>query len=216
MNYATAQDRREVYDLRPDQDGVYVWSDRRPHFPPLATKALIASLVAVYALQVLVPGLTQRFAVAAGPVLAGGEWWRLVTGAFLHGGLLHLLANSWFAWVIGSRIERFVGPARLLAITAAAMLGSSLLVVVGGSAAVGFSGVLYGWLASWLAFHLTTRYPGLRLDRVQRRAYLQILGANLLLSLLPGISLLGHLGGFVAGFGMAWLLGRSRAARERY
>jgi membrane associated rhomboid family serine protease len=211
MTYATTRDDREALELKPAPDGTYVYDDLRPRFRPLATKALIASLVAGYALQVLVPGLTERFAVAAGPVIQG-EWWRLVTGAFLHGGLLHLLANSWFGWIIGGRIERYVGPGRLLAITAAAMLGSSLLVVLGGSAAVGFSGVLYGWLAAWLAFHLTTRYRGLRLDRVQWRAYLQILGANLLLSLLPGISLLGHLGGFGAGFAMAYLLGLKRGA----
>ncbi|HCF62656.1 MAG TPA: hypothetical protein DFS52_32290 [Myxococcales bacterium] len=214
MNYATAQDRRDVYDLRPNAEGIYVFARPRRQFRPLATRALIASLIAGYALQVLLPGLTGQLAVAAGPV-AAGEWWRLVTGAFLHGGLLHLAANSWFAWVIGSRIERHVGPARLLLITVVAMLGSSLLVVGAGSAAVGFSGVLCGWLASWLAFHLTTRYPALRLDRLQWRAYLQILGANLLLSLLPGISFLGHLGGFVAGFVAAYLLGLQRSRRRQ-
>lgn len=215
MPSATAENRPLVYDLEPNAEGVFVYKASRPRSKPVATKALIASLVAVYALQTMVPGLTGQLAVAAGPV-AAGEWWRLLTGGFLHGGLLHLAANAYFGWVIGSRLERIVGPGRLLAITLAALLGSSLLVVAGGAAAVGFSGVLYGWLASWLAFHLTTRFPELRFDRLQWRSFLQILGANLLLSLLPGISFLGHFGGFVAGFALAFMLGKQHGRPARF
>lgn len=192
------------YDLTPTRAGYY--EDLRPRYRPRLTWALTATLVGVYLLQSLVPGFEGRYALISAAVRQG-QWYRLVTGAFLHGGELHLAANAYFGWFIGGRIERSIGTWRLLVITVVAMLGSGLAVVALGQNAVGFSGVLYGWLASWLAFHLTPRFPSLKLAGAQLRAYLQTLGANVLISLIPGISFAAHLGGFVSGFAVAYLLG---------
>jgi hypothetical protein len=63
MSFATAERRNDIYDLKRDASGVYVYVDARPRHPPRATKALIAMLVAVFALQSLVPGLTSALAV---------------------------------------------------------------------------------------------------------------------------------------------------------
>ncbi|MBI5547165.1 MAG: rhomboid family intramembrane serine protease [Deltaproteobacteria bacterium] len=190
--------------------GVYVQQDLRPRFRPVVTWGLTATLIAVFVVQGAMPGFTARFFVEPQAV-RDGQWWRILTGAFLHGNVLHLAANAYFGWAIGARVERYIGPWRLMLITLSAMVGSGLAVsLLGTVPAVGFSGVLYGWLASWLAFHLTPRFPGLRLSGPQRSAYLQLLGANLLLSLRPGISLLGHAGGFVAGFAAAFALGLTR------
>jgi membrane associated rhomboid family serine protease len=212
MNSATARQQPLVFDLQRNEEGVFEYRAPRRTWSPRATRALLFALAAGFALQSSVPGLTARLMVAAAPV-AAGEWWRLATGAFLHGGLIHLAANAWFAWVVGSRLERTIGPARLLILALAAILGSSLAVVAGGGAAVGFSGVLYGWLAGLLGFHLTSRFPELRFDRAQGRAWLQLLAANLFVSLLPGVSLLGHLGGFVAGLAASLLLGAQPVRR---
>jgi membrane associated rhomboid family serine protease len=188
-------------------EGGFVYENLRPRFRPLATWALTGAIVVAFLIQSSVPGLTERFDVDPAAVRTG-EWWRIVTGAFLHGGLLHLAANAYFGWSIGARIERFIGPWRLLAVSAVAMVGSGLAVTYFSRGPVlGFSGVLFGWLASWLAFHLTPRFPGLRLSGPMRTAYLQLLIANLAISLLPGISAMGHLGGFIGGFAAAFLLG---------
>jgi membrane associated rhomboid family serine protease len=191
-------------------DGSFVFQNLEPKHRPKATWALTFTIVVASVLGEEFPALKEQFDILPSAVRAG-EWWRLVTGALLHGGYLHLAANAYFGWSIGARVERYIGAWRLLVITAVAMLASGLAVTFFSEIpAVGFSGVLYGWLASWLAFHLTPRFPGLRLSGPQRSAYLQLLGANLLLSLLPGISLLAHAGGFVAGFAAAYVLGQKR------
>ena len=78
-----------------------------------------------------------------------GEWWRLLTSSFLHGGLLHLAMNSFALMQLGPAVERSLGSARFLALYAIAELGSSLAVclvydprmpVVGGSGATDLSG----------------------------------------------------------------------------
>lgn len=193
----------------PPAQGVRVYRFLSPRFRPWATWGLTACIVLLFLVQAQVPDLVDRLSVDP-RAIRDGEWWRIVTGALLHQNLLHLGFNAYFGWSIGARVERFVGAWRLLGVSAAAMLGSGVAIAVASRyPAVGFSGVLYGWLASWLAFHLTPRFPGLRLSGPQRTAYLQLLAANLLLSLLPGISLLAHLGGFVGGFAAAFALGRT-------
>jgi len=170
------------------------------------TKGLVALIVGVYAAQLLIPGLREAFAVT--PEALHGEPWRIATGALVHGDAIHLAANSYFGWYIGARIERQIGSARLLIISLVSLVGAGLAVALRGQAAVGFSGVLFGWFASWLAFHVTPRYPGLRLAGAQRAAYIQNLVLNLFISLLPGISGVAHIGGFASGFAAAYLLGR--------
>ncbi len=180
---------------------------------PYFTVSLLAAAVLTFVWQMMDPSLAGKGAVISEAV-RGGEWYRIGTGALLHGGSLHLLANAYFAWGIGSYLESQIGSMRLIVISLAAMLGSGLSIVAMGSNAVGLSGVLYGWLASWFAFHLTSGFPGLTLSGPRLRAYLQLLGMNLLISLLPGISLLAHAGGFVGGFLAALVLGLIRS-KER-
>ena len=64
--------------------------------------------------------LDNRTLVAFGakytPFIAMGEWWRLVTAGFLHGGILHILMNSWVLFDLGAQVEEFYGAARMLVI----------------------------------------------------------------------------------------------------
>src|ERR1035437_3996844 len=75
--------------------------------------------------------------------LANGEWWRLVTAGFLHGGLLHILMNSWVLFDLGAQVEEVYGANRLLVFyflsTASGFLASawwSPVLSVGASAGV--------------------------------------------------------------------------------
>ena len=200
----------EYRDLTQTAHGAY--EDLRPRHRPVATSALVALIVLAFLAQKLLPGLEE--ALAVGPEALRGEPWLIVTGALMHGNAVHLAANAYFGWKVGSHVERSIGALRLLVITAVAMVGSGLAVALTVHRAVGFSGVLFGWLASWLAFHLTPRFPGLRLAGGQRTAYLQTVVLNVLISLVPGISWEGHLGGFVSGFAAAYLLGQGRAGER--
>lgn len=191
-------------------DGTFVYQRPGPRFRPALTWALTAAMVAVFFAQQSVGGFTARFAIDPLAV-RDGEWWRIVTGTFLHANLLHLAANAYFGLSIGTRLERHIGTWRLLALTTASMAGAGIAIVwLGSGPAVGFSGVLFGWLASWLAFHLTPRFPHLHFSPAMRTAYVQTVALNLFISLLPGISWQGHAGGFVAGFCVAYVLGRQR------
>ena len=57
-----------------------------------------------------------EFGAKFGPAIAAGQWWRLVTAGFLHGGLLHILMNSWVLFDLGAQVEELYGGARMLVI----------------------------------------------------------------------------------------------------
>lgn len=197
-----------------------VYAELRPKYQPNATRFMLALIFVVYGLQVTVLDLSRW--ILLGAAVQEGEWYRIISGALLHApptsgiGPFHLLMNAFFGWMIGSRIERQIGPARMLALSVVAMLGSGLLItfVTPFEPTVGFSGVLYGWLGSWLGFHFTSRFPGLKLHGRQMRAYLEMLGINLVISFgVASISWTGHLGGLIAGFLIALVLGRGGKAK---
>ena len=83
----------------------------------LVTKALIAINVAFYLITVAqgagvnAPGgrLFDEFALF-GPLVADGDWWRLITAAFLHASLLHIAFNMLALWWVGGPLEQAMGP----------------------------------------------------------------------------------------------------------
>jgi membrane associated rhomboid family serine protease len=127
-------------------------------------------------------------------VAADGEYWRLIGAAFLHIGLLHLAGNMLSLAIVGPALERLFGAWRFLAIYLAGALGGSVAVYLFGSpygAVAGASGAIFGLFAATL---IVLRRLGL-----DARFMVLAIGLNFVISFRPGISLLGHLGGFVAG-----------------
>ncbi|MGC4116232.1 MAG: rhomboid family intramembrane serine protease [Myxococcales bacterium] len=140
--------------------GTFVFQNLAPKFRPKATWALNAVIVVVSLIGLSSPVLFEQFALDPEAVRAG-EWWRIVTSQLLHGSYIHLAANVYFGFSIGARVERFIGPWRLLAISAVSMLGTGLAVTfLGKVPMVGFSGVIYGWLASSARLPPDTALPG--------------------------------------------------------
>jgi membrane associated rhomboid family serine protease len=111
-------------------------------------------------------------------VAVDGEYWRLIGSAFLHIGLLHLAGNMLSLAIVGPALERLFGWWRFLAIYLVA-------------AVAGASGAIYGLFAATL---IVVRKLGL-----DARFMVLAVGLNFAVSFAPGISLLGHLGGFLAG-----------------
>jgi membrane associated rhomboid family serine protease len=138
-----------------------------------------------------------------GPAVREGEWWRLVTGGFLHAGVLHLAFNLLALWTIGGVVERTFGPVRMLATSGTSLLAGSLVVLVltPDTPTLGASGAVFGLFGC--VFVVTALRAGKQLAW-QRFGGLLIV--NGLISLAPGISLGGHLGGFVAGAAIGWCL----------
>jgi len=126
--------------------------------------------------------------------VAGGEWWRPLTAAFLHIGLIHLVLNMLAVLVFGSELERQLGRWRFLAVYLLSALGGAASIQLFGNPlqpVAGASTAIYGLLGS-LGVLMIVR-------RQDLRGLLTLLAINVVISFLPGVSLLGHLGGLVAG-----------------
>lgn len=178
---------------------------------PDLTRALIAINVAVF-LGLLFTGGGGLGAIG-GPLIelgalngfavAEGEWWRLVTGGFLHAGLLHILFNMYILYILGSLLEPGIGRLRFGLIYGVSLLGGSLgaILLSPDANTVGASGAVFGLMGAAI---IGMRAQGI--DPMQSG-----LGLTLLLNLgitflIPGISIGGHLGGLAAGFLVGWLL----------
>lgn len=190
----------------------------RFHAPPRATLALIAALVAMFAVELLwalVPatGLTTPGVptlVAFGALdrahFVDGEWWRLLTCAFLHGSFVHLLSNSVALLMAGSLIESLAGRAWMLALFVLGAVGGSVLSLAINPSrvvSVGASGAVMGMMAAALVLSL-------RLPHGPARTRLMVtLGYILVLSLVPLFSQIdyaAHIGGALTGAAIGGLL----------
>jgi membrane associated rhomboid family serine protease len=135
------------------------------------------------------------YALAEVPVLVQlGDAWRVVTAAFVHVGPLHLVLNMLALLVFGSELERGLGRWRFGALYAVSVLGGAAAIQLFGNpgqAVGGASTAIYGLLGALAVFMVARRQDV--------RGILTLLAINIVISFLPGISLLGHLGGLVAG-----------------
>jgi membrane associated rhomboid family serine protease len=126
-----------------------------------------------------------------------GEYWRLVTSGFLHGGLLHLAFNMYILYFLGSMLEPSLGRVRFLGLYGASLLGGSFgaLLLQPNRFTVGASGAVFGLMG---AAFVMQRARGI--DPMQSGIG-PLIVLNLAISFIPGlnISIGGHIGGLVAG-----------------
>ena len=131
-------------------------------------------------------------------LIVQGQWWRLITAGFLHGGLLHIAMNSWSLFILVTEVEQFYGTARfIVAYVVSTFLGFYFAFRVG-TPALGASAAAFGMFGIMLAMGLRERANPL--VQAIRAHYGQWLVIGLVLSLAPGISLAAHLGGLLGGF----------------
>ncbi len=147
--------------------------------------------------------------------VAEGEWWRLITSAFLHGGIIHLGMNMLMLWWIGAPMEQAIGRGRFLALYLVSGLAGSagaLLFTDPRVPTVGASGAIFGILGAALVFERQRNY-------ILGGSALSIIVLNLVLTFaLPNISVGGHIGGLIGGALAALALsrfGRGHAAYGR-
>ncbi len=142
--------------------------------------------------------------------IAEGEWWRLATGAFLHGGLLHLVFNMFLAWMLGHQLERLHGPGRFVGLYTASLAAGSLGVMILDPLAltVGASGAVFGLMGATLVHQL----------RRGINPWSSGVGGLVVINLVftvsrPGISLGGHVGGLIGGAVVAWMIDEAERRR---
>jgi membrane associated rhomboid family serine protease len=127
----------------------------------------------------------------------GGEPFRIVTGAFLHAGPLHLLLNMFALYVLGTLIEPAIGTLRFLAIYFVALLAGSfgaLLATNPNEVTVGASGAIFGLMG---AAFVIARYRGMQ--EIQSQIGLFVVLNLVFTFAVPGISIGGHIGGLIGG-----------------
>jgi membrane associated rhomboid family serine protease len=150
-----------------------------------------------------------HYGAAVGFLIQDGEHWRLLTHAFLHGGIIHLAFNTFFLIQIGPMLERRLGSVKfgvlyLISAVSGGMAGSlwhhELVPLVGGS------GALFGMLGAAVAVNMRSgRHLLDFLDYHGPRQLLGLIAINLILGLLiPFVSNAAHIGGLVSGFALAF------------
>jgi rhomboid protease GluP len=123
--------------------------------PPLIL-ALVAANVAVFAWEVATGALNNRETlIAAGALVRSrvleGEWWRMMSATFLHGGADHLIGNCLVLYIVGIACEHALGLVQTAGVYLASALGGSALSLAlrpGSSPSVGASGAIFGVLAA--------------------------------------------------------------------
>ena len=156
--------------------------------------------------------LFADFALNGPAIDLGGEWWRLVTGGFLHANFLHILFNMYLLWVLGNMLEPTLGTPRFAVLYGTALLWGSFgaLFVTPDANTVGASGAVFGLMG---AAAVELRARGINPFKTD-------IGMLILLNLgisflLPGISIGGHVGGLIGGalVGLAYNLADRRRSR---
>jgi len=144
-------------------------------------------------------------------ILNYGQWWRLVTAGFLHGGLLHIGMNSWVLFDLGAQVEDVYGASRLIVIYFLATVAGFLLSTFWTTAlSVGASAGIMGLIGAMIALGLRNRHTSA--GAAIHGMYIRWAVYMLIFGLLPGLHIdnAAHIGGLAAGFGIAWLAGTPR------
>lgn len=130
----------------------------------VATKALLFVIVAIFVAMCVVssgeailnpsPELLVSWGADYGPLSLNGEWWRALTAMFLHIGILHMMCNAWYLWVVGGAVEKVYGTGRFLVIYFLSGLAGSTtsLLFTPDLCSVGASGALFGVCGAALVF----------------------------------------------------------------
>jgi membrane associated rhomboid family serine protease len=180
---------------------------------PLCTLAIISVCAALQLYVFLFDADVVNFALSGRAVLYLGEYYRLLTSAFFHGGLQHIFFNMMSVVTIGSGVERSLGTIAMAHVALwSVLLGSLLFVAIQwtmtflitgdgkyiAQPAVGFSGAIFALavLESYRSLQPTRSVFGF--FSVPTRVYPWVLMA-LIQYLVPNVSLVGHLAGILVG-----------------
>lgn len=175
---------------------------------PIVTYLLIALNVILY----VIPVLTNSYDVIInnlcvyGPLIKAGQYYRIITGAFLHGGILHLAFNCYALYVIGSQLESYLGKVRYLIIYLFSAVTASLFsMIFNSNPSIGASGAIFGLMGALVYFGYHYR---VYLGNVLKSQIIPLILFNLLIGALStGIDNFAHIGGLIGGLLITSALG---------
>ena len=174
------------------------------------THILFGANVAVYLAMAIgsgtvvnFPGHALLFGANYGPYTLTGQWWRLLTYMFMHGGILHIAFNMWCLWDLGALAESLYGRVTYGAIYIITGAGAGLASVAWnpGVLSVGASGAIFGLAGALIASFYLGEFslPSIAL-RGTLRSLLIFAAFNLFFgTMFAGVDNAAHIGGLVIG-----------------
>ena len=192
----TSRQARNIFGGRPSRNAVVTWT-------------LMGLNVLLYLIELARPSIAQDWALLGygSPTglppfqgVAAGQWYRLISSAFLPGtgslGILDIAFNMWALYVVGPGLEQMLGRVRYLTVYLLSAVGGSVLfyyLAPQDQPALGASGAIFGLFGAW--FVVSRR---LRLDS---RGIVLLIAINLVLSFVYGstIAWQDHVGGLITG-----------------
>ena len=180
---------------------------------PIVTYAIMAICVIVFALMYILgdgslDNITLlRFGANLDVLTKNGEYFRLITCAFLHIGVVHLIFNMYALYIIGPQVESFFGKIKYLSIYLISAVSASILSLAFNTNTIsaGASGAIFGLLGALLYFGYHYR---VYLGNAIRSQIIPIIIINLLFGFtMTGIDNAAHIGGLIGGVLASMALG---------
>lgn len=198
-------DEYRLKDLEPE---VTARVRKRP--VPMVTYAILSVNFILWMLMTMAGGSTNssvliRFGAMYSPLIAQGQYWRLITPLFLHVGLVHLSFNSYALYQLGSLSEMLFGRVKFIIVYfAAGLCGSVSSFLFTKAVSAGASGAIFGLLGALLYFGKAR--PGV-LNRGFIGNLVTIIGINLFIGFTyPGIDNFAHIGGLAGGYAASMVI----------
>ena len=190
------------------------WTARRGESTISLTQVLFGANVAVYLAMALASGSVVdfpsqtaiHFGANVGPYTISGEWWRLFTYMFLHGGILHIAFNMWCLWDLGALAESLYGRWTYAAIYFLTGIAGGLGSIIWnpGAFTVGASGAIFGLAGALIASFYLGEFslPRAAIGGTLRSLIVFAVFNLFFGSMFGGIDNACHIGGLVSGLGL--------------
>lgn len=194
-----------------EQEGIKAEEIFKPKKPIITVSLIIINVIVFILMYIFGKGSQDaftliKFGAFQKDLILGGEYYRLITSAFLHIGIFHLLFNCYALYVIGRQLESFLGKIKFLIIyLVSAFCGSLMSMIFPISISAGASGAIFGLLGSLLYFGYNYR---VYLGTVLKSQIIPLILINLIFGfMVSGINNAAHIGGLIGGILITMSLG---------
>ena len=194
-----------------EQVGIKAEEIFKPKKPIITVSLIIINVIVFILMYVFGKGSQDaftliKFGAFQKDLILGEEYYRLITSAFLHIGIFHLLFNCYALYVIGRQLESFLGKIKFLIIyLVSALCGSLMSMIFPISISAGASGAIFGLLGSLLYFGYNYR---VYLGTVLKSQIIPLILINLIFGfMVSGINNAAHIGGLIGGILITMSLG---------
>lgn len=185
---------------------------RRINNYPWVTYLLLFVMIVIYLLMTVSGGSENvfnllKFGAQSNQLVRDGQWWRLITPIFVHIGFQHILINGITLYYLGKLIEPIVGHLRYFIIfMVSGVCGNLMSFALGNGISAGSSTAIFGLFGAFLM--IAFQYRGNDFVRSTAKTFVLFVVINLVFDIFtPGIDIYGHIGGFIGGYLVSFVVG---------